>query len=130
MLPSNPVSFRVVPDPGQGQGYSIAASEVPVKEGDTRNRHDTTADDDVDSYSDDDLRYTSEDDLDLDADDEGHCIWYGQCGKGWNQGALNCPVTNKTVKPPKLVDTEGLRILKKYCTELYHGKGKYSGNPL
>lgn len=21
-------------------------------------------------------------------DEEGHCIWYGQCGKGWNKGRL------------------------------------------
>ncbi|XP_053383047.1 NPC intracellular cholesterol transporter 1-like [Mercenaria mercenaria] len=60
---------------------------------------------------------TVEDEEELD----GHCVWYGQCGTGWNQGALNCPVTNKTRNSPFLTDPEGLRILKRYCPQFYKG---------
>ncbi|KAL4217752.1 NPC intracellular cholesterol transporter 1 [Mactra antiquata] len=57
------------------------------------------------------------------AKDDGHCVWYGQCGKttGWNQGGLNCPATNETRNSPILKDKDGLRILKKYCPQLYNG---------
>ena len=56
-------------------------------------------------------------------DDEGHCIWYGQCGPGYNpETNLNCPATNETRNAPKLTDPEALKILQKYCPDWYHGK--------
>ena len=67
----------------------------------------------------DELDDEPEEDLE---DLDGHCVWYGQCGNGWNNGALNCLANNKTRKSPRLTDPEGLRILKKYCTALYKGK--------
>lgn len=55
-------------------------------------------------------------------EDEGHCIWYDQCGPGFNPGTtLNCPATNETRHGPKLTDKKGLGILKKYCPHMYKG---------
>lgn len=49
---------------------------------------------------------------------EGHCIWYGQCGNGYNNQPTNC-VYNGPAKP--LNDSEALQILENYCPELYKG---------
>lgn len=48
----------------------------------------------------------------------GQCIWYGQCGDGYNNKPTNC-VYNGTAKP--LNDPEALQILQKNCPELYKG---------
>ena len=70
-----------------------------------------------DVVGEDDTLYDDED------EDAGECVWYGQCGPGWNpETNLNCPVTNATKHGPKLTDKQGLDILKKYCPDWYHGK--------
>ena len=52
----------------------------------------------------------------------GHCVWYGQCGQGWNRGVLNCPATNVTRQAPRLTDPDALQILQEYCPSLYNGQ--------
>ncbi|KAH3710433.1 hypothetical protein DPMN_069915 [Dreissena polymorpha] len=51
----------------------------------------------------------------------GHCVWYGQCGPGFNGGRLNCPATGSKVNPHKLTDQKALQILRDYCPEIYNG---------
>ena len=56
-------------------------------------------------------------------EDEGHCVWYNQCGPGFNPDTnLNCPATKETRNGPKLTDPKGLELLKKYCPDMYKGK--------
>lgn len=46
------------------------------------------------------------------------CIWYDECGDGWNGGKLNCNYTG----PAKLLtDVRGLDLLQTYCPDLYNG---------
>ena len=74
---------------------------------------------------------TNEDeDTPYDDGDEPECIWYGQCGPGFNPDTnLNCPATNVTKHPQKLTNPTGLKLLQKYCPKLYKGKpeGKDTG---
>ncbi|KAL3891661.1 hypothetical protein ACJMK2_003913 [Sinanodonta woodiana] len=46
------------------------------------------------------------------------CIWYDECGDGWNGGKLNCNYTGPA-KP--LNNVTGLGLLQAYCPDLYHG---------
>ena len=64
--------------------------------------------------------YTIVEDED-DSDDDGHCIWYGQCGKGFNGGLLNCAATDKTRNPPILTDPKAIEIVKNLCPDFYKG---------
>ncbi|KAJ8322225.1 hypothetical protein KUTeg_000696 [Tegillarca granosa] len=54
-------------------------------------------------------------------EDEGHCVWYGECGKSAT-GKLNC-FYNGTAKP--LTDPDAIDILKTLCPDLYREGGKY-----
>lgn len=64
---------------------------------------------------------SSEDEAAIDNEEPG-CMWYGQCGPGFNPDTnLNCPATNETRHPPKLTNPTGLKLLKKYCPKLYKG---------
>jgi len=58
----------------------------------------------------------------------GHCIWYGQCGSGFNQGMLNCPATTANRNAPRLTDPAALKILQDYCPALYNGENHYINN--
>jgi len=53
--------------------------------------------------------------------DQPQCVWYGQCGEGWNSGRLNCPVNKTVQQAPKMTDPDGLRILKSFCPDIYKG---------
>ena len=80
----------------------------------------TDTDPPYDILSDED---TTNEDEDTTNEDEPGCVWYGQCGPGFNPDTnLNCPATNETRKPPKLTNPTGLKLLKKYCPKLYKGR--------
>ena len=51
--------------------------------------------------------------------EDGHCIWYGQCGTdAQTNKTVNC-YYNGTAKPFKSQDT--LELFKEYCPDLYDG---------
>ena len=53
---------------------------------------------------------------------DGHCIWYGQCGDGYNGGKLNCAATDKTRNAPYLTDPKALGLVEKLCPDFYKGE--------
>lgn len=102
--------------PVSGPGYDIVANSS-VANGDSGANVEA---EDVVTQVDNSDAVDDAEDVTADAD-EGHCVWYGQCGSGWNSGRLNCPVTNATRNAPLLTDPKALDILKQYCPDLYHG---------
>ena len=56
-------------------------------------------------------------------DDEGHCIWYGQCGKDEATGKpLNC-VYNGPAK--ELNDTRAIDVLAELCPQYVTSKSEF-----
>ncbi|WAR17615.1 NPC1-like protein [Mya arenaria] len=53
--------------------------------------------------------------------DPGQCVWYEECGKGFNGGKLNCPAPPSARNAPRLTDPASLQIIKDYCPSLYAG---------
>ncbi|WAR17659.1 hypothetical protein MAR_032253 [Mya arenaria] len=51
--------------------------------------------------------------------DPGQCVWYEECGKGFNGGKLNCPAPPSARNAPRLTDPASLQIIKDYCPSLY-----------
>ncbi len=50
------------------------------------------------------------------AEEEGHCVWYGQCGEEyWTGNSLNC-VYNGTAKP--LMEDSAQELLEEMCPHL------------
>ena len=55
-------------------------------------------------------------------DEDGHCIWYGECYKDEKGKIKNC---YNTTDPVKLDNSEGLEILGRRCPYIYNGIGKF-----
>ncbi|KAK0092687.1 hypothetical protein PV326_000847, partial [Microctonus aethiopoides] len=53
------------------------------------------------------------------AEDDGHCIWYGECNRNKNNHPQNCVYTG----PAKTLEPDGLEILSQRCPHLIHNNG-------
>jgi len=54
--------------------------------------------------------------------EDGHCIWYGQCYTDEKGKIKNC---YQEIDPPVLSDPTGLEILKRRCPYKYNESGKF-----
>ncbi|KAK0166490.1 hypothetical protein PV328_004905 [Microctonus aethiopoides] len=54
------------------------------------------------------------------AEDDGHCVWYGECNEDANTHRQNCFYTG----PAKTLDPVGLKILSRRCPHLMHNNGQ------
>ena len=52
----------------------------------------------------------------------GHCITYGQCGEGFNNGKLNCLSNTSALQ---VTDADDLEILRDFCPQIYKGEYKF-----
>jgi hypothetical protein len=55
-------------------------------------------------------------------EEDGHCIWYGQCYTDEKGKIKNC---YKEIEPPVLNDPVGLEILARRCAHLNIDSGKF-----